>query len=92
MVAWFVVCRNAGVHRLAAADPRRATVGSASPPSEQPRRRFTHTTLTKPLKIIQLREAKALDEIPMCPQERLVIIIVVHAYHKTAETDEITMI
>ena len=26
------------------------------------------------MKIIQLREAKALDEIPVCPQERLVII------------------
>ena len=26
------------------------------------------------MKIIRLREAKALDEIPMCPQERLVII------------------
>ena len=36
--------------------------------------RFTHTTPTKPLKIIQLCEAKALDKIPMCPQERLVII------------------
>src|SRR3954462_13454362 len=35
---------------------------------------FTHTTLTRPIKIIQLREAKALDEIHVCPQERLVII------------------
>jgi hypothetical protein len=26
------------------------------------------------MKIIQLYEAKALDEIPVCPQERLVII------------------
>ena len=34
----------------------------------------TRTTPTRPLKIIQLCEAKALDEIPMCTQDRLVII------------------
>src|SRR3954471_16100971 len=35
---------------------------------------FTHTTLTTPKKSIQLFEAKALDRIPMCPRERLVLI------------------
>src|SRR3954470_23762420 len=35
---------------------------------------FTHTTLTKPKKINQLYETKALDSIPMCPRERLVLI------------------
>src|SRR4051812_31919578 len=35
---------------------------------------FTHTTLTKPKKTTQLYEAKALDRIPMCPRERLVLI------------------
>src|SRR3954467_15249521 len=36
--------------------------------------RFTHTTLIQPKKINQLYEAKALDSIPMCPRERLVLI------------------
>src|SRR3954468_13871936 len=35
---------------------------------------FTHTTLTTPEKSTQLFEAKALDRIPMCPRERLVLI------------------
>src|SRR3954467_3128655 len=35
---------------------------------------FTHTTLTTPKKSTQLFEAKALDRIPMCPRERLVLI------------------
>ena len=35
---------------------------------------FTHTTLSKLKKINQLYEAKALDDIPVCPQERLVIL------------------
>src|SRR3954471_3737550 len=36
--------------------------------------RFTHTTLTTPKKGTQLFEAKALNRIPMCPRERLVLI------------------
>src|SRR3954468_13167476 len=36
--------------------------------------KFTHTTLTTPEKSTQLFEAKALDRIPMCPRERLVLI------------------
>src|SRR3954468_14527435 len=36
--------------------------------------KFTHTTLTTPKKSTQLFEAKALDRIPMCPRERLVLI------------------
>src|SRR3954469_10370285 len=35
---------------------------------------FTHTTLTTPKKSTQLFEAKALNSIPMCPRERLVLI------------------
>src|SRR4051794_24727406 len=35
---------------------------------------FTHTTLIEPKKINQLYETKALDSIPMCPRERLVLI------------------
>ena len=35
---------------------------------------FTHTTLIKLKKINQLYEVKALDDIPMCPRERLVIL------------------
>src|SRR3954466_1409873 len=35
---------------------------------------FTHTTLIKPKNINQLYEAKALNNIPMCPRERLVLI------------------
>src|SRR5215216_6068114 len=35
---------------------------------------FTHTTLRKLKKINQLYEAKALDDIPMCPRERFVIL------------------
>src|SRR5215216_3007722 len=35
---------------------------------------FTHTTLRKLKKINQLYEAKALDDIPMCPREHLVIL------------------
>src|SRR3954471_8040182 len=35
---------------------------------------FTHTTLTTPKKSTHLFEAKALDRVPMCPQERLVLI------------------
>src|SRR5215216_5093915 len=34
----------------------------------------THTTLIKLKKINQLYEAKALDDIPVCPRERLVIL------------------
>src|SRR3954468_13427737 len=36
--------------------------------------KFTHTTLTTPENSTQLFEAKALDRIPMCPRERLVLI------------------
>src|SRR3954464_3761319 len=35
---------------------------------------FIHTTLKTPKKSTQLFEAKALDRIPMCPRERLVLI------------------
>src|SRR3954466_15711998 len=35
---------------------------------------FTHTTLIKPKNINQLYEAKALNNIPMCPRERSVLI------------------
>src|SRR4051812_26299500 len=35
---------------------------------------FTHTTLTTPEKSTQLFEAKALERIPLCPRERLVLI------------------
>ena len=35
---------------------------------------FTHTTLIQPKKINQLYEAKALDDIPVCPRECLVIL------------------